>query len=172
MTNNGVFQKVLVPVEFEPASESELAPDRSAEVGDHEWVSVNEWTVRALKLAARMAAGGEVLIVHTTPEFSDFPTWITPARLFELDDDARADALKVLKTITARHCRGVTIRQIIRPGRPLEVTLAAAQEHCVDAIVLAASERHRVNRAILGSTADKLIRQAVCPVVVVPSGTN
>ena len=56
MTTNGVFQRVLVPIEFEPASERETAEDRSAEVGDHEWVAVNEWTVKALELAARIAA--------------------------------------------------------------------------------------------------------------------
>ncbi|HRI07047.1 MAG TPA: universal stress protein [Nannocystaceae bacterium] len=171
MTTSGVFQRVLVPVEFEPASETASAADRSAEVGDHEWVSVNQWTIHALELAARLARGGEVFVVHATPEFTDFPTWTTPARLSALDADARSDATAVLQAITARHCAGVTLRPVIRPGRALEVILEAAREHGVDAIVLAASARHRVNRAFLGSTADKVIRQSPCPVMVVPSGT-
>jgi nucleotide-binding universal stress UspA family protein len=171
MMNPGVFQRVLVPVEFVATPENEIAVDRSVQVGDHEWVSVNEWTVRALELAARMARGGEVCVVHATPEFTDYATWMSPKSVTELDDAARTHSTALIAAV-ARHCVGVTIRQIIRPGRALDVILEAAKEHRVDAIVLAASPRHRVSRAFLGSTADKVIRQASCPVVVVPSGTS
>ncbi|MEZ4380757.1 MAG: universal stress protein [Nannocystaceae bacterium] len=169
MTNSGVFLRVLVPVELQP-SDAPPAGDRGVKVGDGEWLSVSESTVEALQLAARLARGGEVYLVHTTPEFVDFPTWLSPKGLAELDDDAREDALSVLVGTAERFCQGVTLHPVIRPGKPLDVTLAAAQQYDVEAIVLAASSRHRVNRALLGSTADKLIRQAVCPVVVVPSG--
>ena len=109
-------------------------------------------------------------MVHATPEFMDFPTWMTPARLSQLDKDARADATAVLAAVTRRHCPGVTLRAVIRPGRALDVILAAAREEKVEAIILAVSARHRVSRAFLGTTADKVIRLSPCPVVVVPSG--
>ncbi|MCX4247113.1 universal stress protein [Paraliomyxa miuraensis] len=167
----GVFQKVLVPVEFEPANEGDIAPDRMVEVGDHDWVAVGECTIRALELAARLASGGDVYIVHATPDFRDYATWMPPARIAELDGGASHHAKVVLEVVARQHCRGVTLHYINEPGKALDVVLEAAREHSPDAIVLAASARHRVNRAFLGSTADKVIRQSPCPVVVVPSGT-
>ncbi|MEZ4447922.1 MAG: universal stress protein [Nannocystaceae bacterium] len=172
MMNPGVFQRVLVPVEFVATPEAEIAADRSVEVGDNEWVSVNAWTVQALELAARLARGGEVCVVHATPEFTDYATWMSPRNVNELDDAARTYSTKLLEVVARRHCAGVTIRQVIKPGRALDVILDAAKELGADAIVLAASARRRVNRAFLGSTADKVIRQASCPVVVLPSGTS
>ena len=57
---------------------------------------------------------------------------------------------------------------MVEPGNPLDVILAATQEYEVDLIVLAASARDRIDRAFVGSTADRLIRRAECPVLVVP----
>jgi nucleotide-binding universal stress UspA family protein len=168
-TMSGTFARVLVPVEFEYVDPGEVDPDRTIEVGDHDPVSVGECTVRALELAARLTSGGEVYIVHAIAEFSHYATWTTPARMNELEDDASRSSTAVLSGIAERHCRGVTLRYVLEPGKPLDVILAAAAEHSPDAIVLAASARGRVHRALLGSTADKIIRQATCPVVVVPS---
>lgn len=167
---DGAFERVLVPVELEPAKEGEIAIDRTVEVGDHDWVAVGEWTVRALELAALLARGGEVYIVHATPNFMDYATWMPPTRIHELDAGASRYSTTVIEAIAKQHCTGVTLRYVIKPGKPLDVILEAAKACSPDAIVLAASARHRVNRAFLGSTADKVIRQSSCPVVVVPSG--
>jgi len=169
VVNVGVFHKILVPVEFEAPESNELALDRAVAVGDHEWVAVGVPTVRALELAARLARGGEVCIVHATPDFRDYATWMPPARIDELDGDASHYSTTVLQRIAERYCTDVTLHYVIRSGKPLDVILDAARTHASDAIVLAASSRHRVNRAFLGSTADKVIRQSTCPVLVVPS---
>lgn len=167
---NGVFGKVVVPVELEPAEPGQLALDRSVEVGDHDWMSVGEATVRALELAARMAKGGDVYVVHATPDFRSYATWMPPARITELDAAASKTTTQVLSAIAERHCTGVTLHYVIAPGKPLDVVLTAAAQHSADAIVLAASTRRSVSRAFLGSTTDKVIRQAICPVLVVPAG--
>lgn len=168
---SGVFRSVLVPVELEPAESGKIALDRTAEIGD-EWVAIDEWTVRALELAARVAAGGEVCIVHATHDLTGYATWMPPARAAELEGAASRYATTALAKIAERHCPGVTLRYVIEPGKPLDVILAAARKHSVDAIVIAASTRPRMNRAILGSTADKVIRLASCPVFVLPSGAG
>jgi nucleotide-binding universal stress UspA family protein len=167
----GVFGRVLVPVELEQPEPGQLALDRSVEVGDHDWVAMGEPTIRALELAARLARGGDIWLVHATPDFTGYATWMPPGRIQELDDAARSYTMTVLASIAARHCRGVTLHYVVEPGKPLDAILAAAGKHSVDAIVLAASTRRRVSRAFLGSTTDKVIRQSSCPVVVVPSGT-
>lgn len=168
---SGVFRRVVVPVEFEAAEPGEIALGRAVEVGDHGWVSVGPYTIRALDLAARLARGGEVFVVHATRDFMDNAGWLSPARIAELDGDASRDSTTVLEAIVGRHCSEVAVRYVVAPGKALDLILGAARTHAADAIVLAASARHRVNRAILGSTADKVIRQSSCPVLVVPSGT-
>ncbi len=168
----GAFKRVLVPVELEPAKKGEVATDRVVEVGDHDRVAVGEWTVRALELAARLAVGGEVYIVHATPDFRDYATWMPPSRITELNRGASDYSTAVLEVVTKQHCRGVTLHYINRPGKALDIILDTAKQQHPDAIVLAASARHRVNRAFLGSTADKVIRQSPCPVLVVPANTR
>jgi nucleotide-binding universal stress UspA family protein len=168
---SGVFRRIVVPVEFEAAEPGEIALGRAVEVGDHGWVAVGPYTIRALELAARLASGGEVCIVHATRDFMDNAGWMSPPRIAELDGDLTRDSTTVLEAIVRRHCFGVTLRYVIAPGKALDLILDAARSRAADAIVLAASARRRVNRAILGSTADKVIRQSSCPVVVVPSGT-
>lgn len=169
-TVSGVFSRVLVPVEFEPAEGRAIALDRTVEVGDHDWVAVGGCTIRALELAARLARGGEVVIVHATHDFTDYATWLPPARVHEHDGDASRLSTTVLSAIAAQHCPGVTLRYAIEPGQPLDVILHAVSQCSPDAIVLAASARARMNRAFLGSTVDKVIRRASCPVMVVPCG--
>lgn len=168
----GVFRRVLVPVEFESVKKETAQADRAAEVGDHDWIGVGECTVEALELAARLVGhGGELWLVHVHHDFSEYATWMTPSRMAELNAGARRHSTAVLETVAKQHCPGVDLRCIVEPGRPLEVILDLARKHPPDAIVLAASSRGKVNRAFLGSTADRVIRRASCPVLVVPSGT-
>lgn len=168
----GVFRRVLVPVELESVERDEAQADRAAEVGDHDWVGVGECTVRALELAATLAGrDGELWLVHAHHDFSQYATWMTPSKMAELDAGASRHSTAVLEAIAEQHCPHADLHYVVEPGRPLDVILEVAREHPPDAIVLAASSRGKVNRAFLGSTADRVIRRASCPVLVVPSGT-
>lgn len=167
----GVFRRVLVPVEFESLEEGETRADRAAEVGDHDWVGVSACTVRALELAARFVGhDGELWLVHAHHDFSQYATWMNPKRMAELNTGASNHSTTVLQVVAEQHCPDVDLHYVIEPGRPLDIILEVAAKHPPDAIVLAASSRGKVNRAVLGSTADKVIRRASCPVTVVPSG--
>ena len=172
----GVFSRVMVPIAFEAADKHEIAADRTVELTDGEWAVVGSPTVAALKLAAKLAGGGEVRLVHSTPDYrsvavygSQEGLWLNDSSIRELDDAAERQSMHVMKALAQRHCPGVTLEYDVGPGRPLDVILEAAKRHPPDAIVLAASGHGRVRRAVLGSTADKIIRKAFCPVVVVPA---
>ncbi len=167
----GVFHRVLVPVELESLEEEEAEVDRSLAVGDHEWIGVGAYTIEAIELACRLVGDGELWLVHAHHDFAQYATWMTPSWMRELDSGARRHSTAVLEAVAARHCAGVDLHCVVRPGRPLDVILDVAGEHPPDAVVLAASSRGKVNRAFVGSTADKVIRRASCPVIVVPSGT-
>ncbi|MEQ8762709.1 MAG: universal stress protein [Planctomycetota bacterium] len=169
--SEGAFQKILVPVEFETLDEGESVPGESVEVAGHDRVAIGPYTIRALELAARLARGGELWIVHVHHRFSDYATWMEPSVLDELNNAASQYSTEVLKDIAVRHCPDVKHHYVIEAGRPIRVILELAEKNSADAIVLAASSRGKVNRAFHGSTADRIIRRASCPVIVVPSGT-
>ncbi len=173
--SEAVFSSVLVPVVFEAGRPNELAVDRSVQLSDGEWVVIGPSTLRALELANALAAGGQVRLVHATPDYhsvavygSQEGLWLNEAGVRELDETAKRRSLEVLGALAKRHCRGVTVINDVGPGRPIDVIEDAARRNPPDAIILAASGHGRMRRVVLGSTADKLIRRAVCPVVVVP----
>ena len=57
----------------------------------------------------------------------------------------------------------------IRIGTPAECIIAAAQEYGVEAIVMSTRGQSDFNRLLMGSVTQKVLSDAPCPVVVVPS---
>lgn len=56
----------------------------------------------------------------------------------------------------------------IVPGRPAVEIVRYAEEHGADLIVMGTHGYGTVRRFLLGSVADQVLRQATCPVLVVP----
>jgi nucleotide-binding universal stress UspA family protein len=64
------------------------------------------------------------------------------------------------------------VRIELREGVPYEVILAFAASDEVDLIVLNTQSRSGIDRALLGSTAERVVRGATVPVLSIPgSGT-
>ena len=57
--------------------------------------------------------------------------------------------------------------QFLREGKPADQILAAAREWEADVIVIGTHGRSGVSRLVLGSTAESVVRHALCPVLVV-----
>lgn len=57
--------------------------------------------------------------------------------------------------------------QFLREGKPADQILAAAREWEADVIVIGTHGRTGVSRVVLGSTAETVVRHALCPVLVV-----
>jgi nucleotide-binding universal stress UspA family protein len=87
----------------------------------------------------------------------------------EVHKAAHATSIAALQVVAERHCQGIEVELLARPGVPLAVILGEAESQKVNLIVLAASGRSRVARFFVGSTADRIIREAGCPVLVVPA---
>ena len=80
----------------------------------------------------------------------------------------REQANSVLETLeeTATEA-GVTVKTEVRTGVPYEEILAYASEQDVDAIVMGARGRSSFRRALLGSTADRVVRSTTRPVMLI-----
>jgi|JI10StandDraft_1071094.scaffolds.fasta_scaffold29172_2 nucleotide-binding universal stress UspA family protein len=65
----------------------------------------------------------------------------------------------------------VEVETIVVEGNPAVEIVRIAQERKTDLIVMGSHGRGGLSRAILGSVADKVMRTAHCPVMIVAHGT-
>ena len=88
-------------------------------------------------------------------------------RLFE---DQRQQAERDLGAARDRaRAAGVAVDTAVLGGYPAREILAVADEHAVDLIVIGSHGRGGVEHLLLGSVAEKVLRKAPCPVLVVPA---
>jgi len=117
---------------------------------------------RALALAQSLDAKALLFAVARPPE---------PATMVEVDailDDAREHFEEHFKRIIQNaKDLGVELETEIVVGHPVEQIVHRAEAGHVDLIVLGRRGRSRFERMIVGSTAEKVLRYAHCPVMVV-----
>ncbi|GAB4481347.1 MAG: universal stress protein [Burkholderiaceae bacterium] len=126
---------------------------------------------RAALAAARYDA--RLAVVHVVPSslWDDAGQWLADlAGVGSVDpEQARADALRRLaravEADAAEAKRGCTVD--VRYGRPAPQIAAAARELGADLLVVGAHGEHPVRDLVMGSTAQKLLRIAPCPLLVV-----
>lgn len=126
---------------------------------------------RALAYALRFArlADGALIVVHSV----DVPSGdvYTTAEWPRSFDEARARAKEMLAEIHAKHLESYAkVTLVVEIGPPAERLLALAKDRQVDVLVTATHGRSELADLIMGSTAEKLIRHAPCPVFVVRHG--
>ena len=64
-------------------------------------------------------------------------------------------------------CPNLNLVTMIKEGKPADVIVKIAEEEGVDQIVLGKSGKHGIEKFLLGSTADRVVREAKIPVDVV-----
>jgi nucleotide-binding universal stress UspA family protein len=131
----------------------------------------SEQSASALEWAAAFARreGVRVDLVHVVPEptrdheqlAADAATF-EAARLGDARDRLAADAA------AAARAAGVTVQPHVLAGQPEVRIVEHARLHGGRVIVVGATARPLLERWVLGSVAERTIRAATCPVVVVP----
>ena len=82
--------------------------------------------------------------------------------------DPDQDALTRLRDLMPDTFRGMWEAEVAR-GQPADAIVRFAQERDVDLIVMGTHGRSGLQHALLGSVAEKVVRQAPCPVLTVRS---
>jgi nucleotide-binding universal stress UspA family protein len=72
--------------------------------------------------------------------------------------------------VAAARGAGIAARGVVRVGTPADEIVRAANEEKAAMIVLGTHGRGGVQRLMLGSVADRVLRRAACPVLVVREG--
>jgi len=138
-------------------------------------------------IALVLATGAQLTVVHArghAPDYDDLyrsgvPEPASgPPRYSDLYADARdpnpAPAMdeEAASALARTHRRQLDalprVRQVTVAGEPVETILDAARRAGADLIALGSHSRHALAGALLGSTADAVIRQSGLPVLAVP----
>jgi nucleotide-binding universal stress UspA family protein len=132
-----------------------------------------EAIVRSVEWSRELSA--EMIILHVVPEVEwAYGAENVPLNL-EVDQHALHEgALKRLReTIPESVQKDPRVRVEVRDGVPYEVILGTADSEEADMIVLTTSSRPGLDRALLGSTAERVLRAAHVPVLSFPpAGTE
>jgi nucleotide-binding universal stress UspA family protein len=117
---------------------------------------------------------GHVHLLHVVPDVRDSP-WTVEAPGLDLEAVQRSwcdDAEEGLAGLTADWMLDPrSITTAVACGTPAAEIVRYAAEQGADAIVLGSHGHGLVRRFMLGSVADRVIRHASCPVLVVPHRT-
>lgn len=131
----------------------------------------SEGSDNALPYAADMAKhyGAKLYLLHVIQDIVEATGWYVPhVSLDELYRDIEKNAAKEMDRYGIEEFRGFKdIERIVVKGRPYEEILKFARENKADLIVIGTHGRKGLDRVIFGSTAEKVVRDAPCPVLSV-----
>jgi len=138
----GFWKKVLVPTDF------------------------SECSLAALKTAARLhqSTDAEITLLHVTEPAHEGLRIQTE----DLHDQMHHDAQARLQNLANEHFTGQDrIRLRIVEGRPADAICATAEEEESEVIIIPTHGHSGLKHMLVGSVAEKVVRQAVCDVLVV-----
>ena len=147
------IQKILVPTDLSAFSEQVL---------DY-----------ALELAKSLGAGIRLFHTAVLPDY-EVPYLVSPGMrgaataLVEKAAEITAHIRTELEAICQRkYVYGVNIEYSMTEGRPAEAICALASEMHADIIIMGSHSRPGLRHVFLGSVAEKVLRSAPCPVLIV-----
>jgi nucleotide-binding universal stress UspA family protein len=131
----------------------------------------SEFSEKASEYAQSLARHYEarLTLVHVVPPvFSAYPSYVYPDMVNDLYQDLRAHAEEQLRLFASSHSReGVQAVNKVCEGAVPESILALATAESADLIVMGTHGRQGFDHLLLGSVAEKVLRKARCPVLVV-----
>ncbi len=139
------IKKVLVPIDFSDYSKSSLR--------------------YAVNFAKQFNA--EIHLIYVVepviypPDFSMGQIAI-PSVNVEWNERAREELKKLAKTEIPE---GVKVKTILKNGKPFLEIIDTASEENIDLIIIATHGHSGVEHILFGSTAEKVVRKAPCPVL-------
>ena len=142
----GKLKNILVPIDFSEPSKKALE--------------------YALSLAKDISCAS-VILLHVIELVPAYPDGAYPVML------GAGLAGSAAKTALRKFCHGpaasarLVLRTIVREGTPHHEITEAARESDADLIIIATNGRTGLAHVLLGSTTERVVRHAPCPVLVV-----
>jgi len=138
----------------------------------------SEPSIQALKYAQALCARfqSELHLLHVVSSIPAVPlgtgAGFVPPNVVTSQDDFRENAGEQLgKLIDPDWAAEHSMVQATVEGSPTPGIIEYAQEHDIDLIVLGTHGRNALKQVLIGSVAERIVRQAPCPVLTVrPNG--
>ncbi len=157
MAQNGLFRKILVPVDFSPCSEEAYRTGLSlARTFKAELLLLHVVDTKSLETLNRLGLG--------------LPSQEAGQKK-RLRHHARLSARRLLGFEEAK---GVSVRRIIAEGSPFVEISRTARSEKASLVVIGSygGQVGNVEKIFFGSTAEKVVRAAGCAVLTVPAVTR
>ena len=146
-----MFKRILVPLDGSELAERALGPALAL---------AKQNSAELLLLNAPMVAPALTAVVHSY----DIPAFDMSMKQMHHE----AEQYLTYKRDTLRH-EGVVVRKLVVEGDPATVIVDAAEEHRIDLIIMSTHGYTGVERWVMGSTAERILQSAPCPVLIVRS---
>ena len=138
------FKHILLATDFEPSSK------------------------RALEVAIEMARafGAELTLLHAweIPIYPYMDFSVNSDLVSSMEERAKERLEQTLEQVRAQHPK---VKAELKTGQPWAAILDAIEEMKPDLVVMGTHGRRGVNHALLGSVAEKVVRQSAVPVLTV-----
>lgn len=120
----------------------------------------------ALRLAQHLAAGSRsrIVLLHVVPNAMVKPDLPGYGDLFPKDE---REVRRELVRLAGAHLSDGSYDIVVKSGDPAQVINSVAQELGVDLIVIGTHGRRGLSHLIMGSVAEKVMREAPCMVLTV-----
>lgn len=131
-------------------------------------VDFSECASKALEYALPFARqfGATLLVTHVIQPYIPIPE-MTGVDVELIEAQMREAAERELKVVCKALPADVVSEQVLRIGHPQTEIVRAAKELNADLIIVSTHGRSGLAHVFLGSTAERVIRHAGCPVLVV-----
>jgi universal stress protein A len=138
-------------------------------------IDFSEHSKKTIEYATQLAilTGASLRLLHVF-QIPDYPAAFYHGLYLEHEavkihvETAKREATAQLSLIADQmHAKGLEAEAILRPGNPYEEIVNVAKEVGVDLIVIGSHGFAGLGRLLLGSTADRVLQYAPCPVLVV-----
>ncbi len=139
------FSKILVPIDF------------------------SDYSLQALKYASEFSKiyGSKIILVYVVepviyPPDLSIGQIALPTLSYQIDDKAKEELSRVAKEYIPSE---LDVTAIVKLGKPYIEIIDLAKNEDVDLIIISTHGHTGVEQILFGSTADKVVRKAPCPVL-------
>jgi nucleotide-binding universal stress UspA family protein len=135
-------------------------------------VDFSDFSVSAYEYALTLAEHYKVrLVTLHAVELSKYPYADYAGSIGDLADLSRSllegGKAKLREFVTKHPRQGIEPQLVVEQGNASDLILSFAQTHNIDLIVMGTHGRRGFDRFVLGSTTDRVMRKACCPVLIV-----
>jgi nucleotide-binding universal stress UspA family protein len=123
----------------------------------------------ALQYALTLAHsfGARITLLHVVENVTvSYASDLFPVPMAEVFEEVSGYARKEIAALAAElRARNIEVAERVAQGKPAVEILRAAREDAIDLIVLGTHGRGVLDHALFGSTTERVVRKAPCPVL-------